>query len=96
MDTKEDKTKITQRIVIPNYLVSHLFKSDSKIRSIEQRWDCQIIASKADANNVNTSEGIPGRLVSLVGTPKSCSKAFYKICKEMIKLETMLNGTRKI
>lgn len=74
----------------------HLFKNKSKIESIEQRWDCQIIANKSDVSNVNTAEGIQGKLLSLVGTPKSCSKAFYKISKELIKLETMLNGSRKI
>jgi len=77
-------------------LVPHLFKDKDIIENIEQRWECQIIVNRSDSSNVNTSEGIQGRLLSLVGTPKSCSKAFYNICKELIRLETMLNGVRKI
>ena len=82
-------------MVIPYYLVPYLRKNDNKIARIEKDLDCKIIVHKEGKDELKTAEGIRGSFLGFIGTPKSCSKAIYKITKELIQYETDLNGTRE-
>lgn len=82
-------------MVIPHYLVPYLLKNDDKIARIEKDLDCKVIIHKDSKDELQTAEGIRGSFLAFIGTPKSCSKAIYKITKELIHYETDLNGTRE-
>ena len=81
---------MTQLIIIPNYLIPHLASSENKkkILRIQNSHDCQI--------TVTSSQDAVGRVVSITGTPSDCSKTLYQFNKELINIETLINGQRKI
>jgi len=86
--------KITTCSIVPNYLVSYLIgKSGEVIKSIESKTGCTISFQK-ERHDINTAEGIRGRIVSLVGSPNVVKEAFGLLLEEIIKLEKSINGTR--
>ncbi len=97
-DHGDQSTKITQRLIIPSDLAAHLSRRDIayNIQQIEKKYKVGILIHSESNPNVFTAQGIEGRIVTLMGEPKMCSKAFYYFNRELIDLENQLNGHRRI
>ncbi len=91
--------KIVQRIIIPNYLVPHLIKNKDnihKISNIQKKYECLITIQSESELTIKTAQGLAGRLVTIKGEPKACSKTLYHFNEQLIKIENHLNGQKHI
>jgi len=66
------------------------------IQQIEKKYKVGIMIHSESDDNVVTAQGVKGRVVTLMGEPKMCSKAFYYFNQELMDLENQLNGQRRI
>ena len=94
-DIKEEKTKIKMRIIIPEYIVSHLHQRENFLRDLETKNKCKFAFIDDRENQVSTCEGIKGQLVQFGGSLKRVMKAINELISEIKVIEQELNGKRK-
>jgi hypothetical protein len=86
------------RLIIPNNLAIYLSRQDLaySIQQIERKYEVGILVHSETDENLITVQGGKGRIVTLRGEPRMCSKAFYYFNQELIDLESQLNEQGRI
>jgi hypothetical protein len=94
-DTKDQRSKIKMRIIIPEYIVSHLQQKEHFLKDLETKNKCKFAFIEDRENCVSTCEGIKGQLVQFGGSLKRVMNAIQELLSGIKTIEQELNGKRK-
>ena len=94
-DTREQHTKISIRVIIPDYVRAHLQREGDLFARFESKYNCKLAFVTDSESRVSTSEGIKGQLMQFVGTLDNSMMAVKGLYQEIVTIEEQLNGRRK-
>lgn len=95
---RNGELEVNSLIVIPDYIIKHIEKNKLEVfNDIEDRYNCRInIKRDNNNNNIQTNEGIKGRLLGIYGNINNVTNSYKEILSKVIEIETSINGERVI